>query len=234
LKPSSPRTEIKPIPISIPQKDEKLSPETVQAPIPLDTDINFLEVEIDPTQLDISIEPIDNEKIELQNVLMNKKPEKIEPRYDKTKLHNIFSGTEQATPQKPVKPATAATKPISVPDEPIFEVISASDDEPEKSNSAAITIYPEDDKPEIVALEVDKSVKPVKQPEQKVDPETLYQELINLEGKRYSLERNIRDLKRDRENNKISDAQYKSKLNNLVKELQIISKRIEDIRSHLD
>ncbi|NVM56299.1 MAG: hypothetical protein HWN66_21560 [Candidatus Helarchaeota archaeon] len=66
------------------------------------------------------------------------------------------------------------------------------------------------------------------------DPEILYQELISLEGKRYSIERSIRDLKTDRENGILSDQEYKEKLSQLLNKLQTISKRIEVIRETLD
>jgi len=66
------------------------------------------------------------------------------------------------------------------------------------------------------------------------DPETLYQELISLEGKRYSIERSIRDLKSDRENGILSDQEYKEKLSQLLNKLQTISKRIDVIRETLD
>jgi hypothetical protein len=66
------------------------------------------------------------------------------------------------------------------------------------------------------------------------DPETLYQELISLEGKRYSIERSIRDLKTDRENGVLSDQEYKGKISQLLDKLQTISKRIEEIRKKLD
>ena len=66
------------------------------------------------------------------------------------------------------------------------------------------------------------------------DPETLYQELISLEGKRYSIERSIRDLKTDRENGVLNDGEYKDKISQLLNKLQTISKRIEEIRKKLD
>ncbi|MHA1264258.1 MAG: hypothetical protein ACTSRS_03405 [Candidatus Helarchaeota archaeon] len=66
------------------------------------------------------------------------------------------------------------------------------------------------------------------------DAETLYQELISLEGKRYSIERSIRDLKTDRENGILSDQEYKQKLSGLLEKLQKISKRIDAIRETLD
>lgn len=65
-------------------------------------------------------------------------------------------------------------------------------------------------------------------------PETLYQELISLEGKRYSIERSIRDLKTDREKGVLSDQEYKEKLSQLLNKLQGISKRIGEIREKLD
>ena len=67
-----------------------------------------------------------------------------------------------------------------------------------------------------------------------MEPETLYQELISLEGKRYSIERSIRDLKSDRENGILSDQEYKEKLSQLLNKLQTISKRIDVIRETLD
>ncbi|MHA1132276.1 MAG: hypothetical protein ACTSQQ_15930, partial [Candidatus Helarchaeota archaeon] len=66
------------------------------------------------------------------------------------------------------------------------------------------------------------------------DAESLYQELISLEGKRYSIERGIRDLKTDRENGVISDHEYKDKLSQELNKLQSISKRIGEIREKLD
>ncbi len=71
-------------------------------------------------------------------------------------------------------------------------------------------------------------------PASSADAETFYQELISLEGKRYSIERSIRDLKTDRENGILSDQEYKEKLSQLVNKLQTISKRIEVIREKLD
>jgi predicted nucleic acid-binding Zn-ribbon protein len=70
--------------------------------------------------------------------------------------------------------------------------------------------------------------------EASADPEMLYQELISLEGKRYSIERSIRDLKTDRENGVLNDAEYKDKISQLLNKLQTISKRIEEIRKKLD
>ncbi|MFX1294357.1 MAG: hypothetical protein ACFFD2_05825 [Promethearchaeota archaeon] len=67
-----------------------------------------------------------------------------------------------------------------------------------------------------------------------LNAETLYQELITLEGKRYSIERSIRDLKTDRENELISDQEYKEKISQFLNKLQTISKRIGEIRGILD
>jgi len=66
------------------------------------------------------------------------------------------------------------------------------------------------------------------------DSETLYQELISLEGKRYSIERSIRDLKTDRENGVLNDQEFKGKISQLLDKLQTISKRIDEIRKKLD
>jgi hypothetical protein len=83
-------------------------------------------------------------------------------------------------------------------------------------------------------LEVASSRSTGSQAESGSDAETLYQELISLEGKRYSIERSIRDLKNDRENGILSDQEYKEKLSQFLDKLQNISKRIDVIRETLD
>lgn len=62
------------------------------------------------------------------------------------------------------------------------------------------------------------------------DKDTLYQELIALEGKRYSLERNFKDLEKDYNKGSISELDFKNKNNNLKNQLNTITKRINSIR----
>ena len=62
------------------------------------------------------------------------------------------------------------------------------------------------------------------------DKDTLYQELIALEGKRYSWERNFNDLEKDYNKGSISELDFKNKNNNLKNQLNAITSRINRIR----
>jgi len=62
------------------------------------------------------------------------------------------------------------------------------------------------------------------------DKDALYQELIALEGKRYSLERNFKDLEKDYNKGSISELDFKNKNNNLKNQLNTITSRINKIR----
>jgi predicted transcriptional regulator len=62
------------------------------------------------------------------------------------------------------------------------------------------------------------------------DKDTLYQELIALEGKRYSLERSFKDLEKDYNKGSISELDFKNKNNNLKDQLNTITSRINKIR----
>ncbi|MHA1271130.1 MAG: hypothetical protein ACTSPY_15155 [Candidatus Helarchaeota archaeon] len=222
-------SQFKSVPVSPTIKPEPIPTSPVQTSISLD-DISErpLEVEIDSSQLEPHLE---EDNINLQAILSDKKPQKIESRTDKDTLFNIFSGIDSKDELEQVNDELT---PIPAPTDSPFKVISPPNDQIVKPTP--ITIYPDDDsdEQEVIQLTIDDDTSNVNISQTEVDPETLYQELINLEGKRYSLERSIRDLKRDREIGKISDNEYKSKLNKLVKDLKSISKRIEDIREHLD
>lgn len=62
------------------------------------------------------------------------------------------------------------------------------------------------------------------------DKDTLYQELIALEGRRYSLERNFKDVEKNFNKGSISDADFKRQNNILKKQLNEITSRINNIR----
>jgi hypothetical protein len=102
----------KPIPVQIPSTQKPAPIEPIQAPINLDND--SLEVEIDPKQLDLSIEPVEEEP-NLGNILSNKKETKPSPRYDKDRLFNILSGQEASE----AKPTSSQSSQDS-----LFEVVS--------------------------------------------------------------------------------------------------------------
>ena len=62
------------------------------------------------------------------------------------------------------------------------------------------------------------------------DKDTLYQELIALEGRRYSLERNFKDIEKNFNKGSISEADFKRQNNILKKQLDEITSRINNIR----
>ncbi|NVM18380.1 MAG: hypothetical protein HWN80_11740 [Candidatus Lokiarchaeota archaeon] len=62
------------------------------------------------------------------------------------------------------------------------------------------------------------------------DKDALYQELIALEGRRYSLERNFKDIEKNFNKGSISEADFKRQNNILKKQLNEITLRINNIR----
>jgi len=62
------------------------------------------------------------------------------------------------------------------------------------------------------------------------DKDSLYQELIALEGRRYSLEKTFKELERNYNKGSIADLQYKNQSDNLKKKLNDITSRINKIR----
>jgi hypothetical protein len=62
------------------------------------------------------------------------------------------------------------------------------------------------------------------------DKDSLYQELIALEGRRYSLERNFKDIEKNFNKGSISEADFKRQNNILKKQLNEITSRINNIR----
>jgi len=62
------------------------------------------------------------------------------------------------------------------------------------------------------------------------DKDTLYQELIALEGKRYSLERSFKDLEKGFNKGSLSNAEFKSQNNDLKAKMSEITSRINKIR----
>jgi hypothetical protein len=63
------------------------------------------------------------------------------------------------------------------------------------------------------------------------DKDALYQELIALEGRRYSLERNFKDVEKNYNKGSISEADFKRQNNILKKQLNEITTRINNIRN---
>ena len=62
------------------------------------------------------------------------------------------------------------------------------------------------------------------------DKDSLYQELIALEGRRYSLEKNFKDLERNYTGGSIADSEYKNRSEDLKNKQDEITSRINRIR----
>jgi len=62
------------------------------------------------------------------------------------------------------------------------------------------------------------------------DKDTLYQELIALEGRRYSLEKNFKEIEKSYNMGSIDDFDYKSQSDDLKEKLDKITSRINRIR----
>ena len=62
------------------------------------------------------------------------------------------------------------------------------------------------------------------------DKDSLYQELIALEGKRYSLEKTFKQLERNYNDGSISEIEYKNRSDNLKNQQNEITSRINSIR----
>ncbi|MHA1378835.1 MAG: hypothetical protein ACTSRG_10675 [Candidatus Helarchaeota archaeon] len=167
---------------------------------------------------------------------------------DSSKLFGLFSKpVAEKIQEKPVKPATLGFKsvspiyvskpaPKSVPTQPIpVKPIFMKSVAPKP-----VPITPELGKPvsnktiapkpvEIIPISIESSALP-----QTNDPETLYHELISLQGKRYGLERNIKELKSLHQSGSMTEEEYKQKLSLKLEELKKISAKIERIREKLE
>ncbi|MCK4481383.1 MAG: hypothetical protein KAV01_12715, partial [Candidatus Lokiarchaeota archaeon] len=62
------------------------------------------------------------------------------------------------------------------------------------------------------------------------DKDSLYQELIALEGKRYSLEKNFKEIEKSYSAGSFSDIEYNKRSEELRGKLDIITSRINKIR----
>ena len=136
-------------------------------------------------------------------------------------LFNVFSsvGKSKETSEDAAKP-----KPKVVKTEEKKEEMK-SKETPHPISNATSFINFNDSKTQ------DEELYPTKEIEElSTDKDALYQELIALEGRRYSLEKNFKDLERGYNKGSISDSEYKNKNNKLKSQLDEITSRINNIR----
>ncbi|MFX0132559.1 MAG: hypothetical protein ACFFDN_02815 [Candidatus Hodarchaeota archaeon] len=157
---------------------------------------------------------------------------------DSSKLYDLFSKpiTEhvQVVPVKPAPSAFKSVTPVQIlKPTPKPVPIQPKPVKPVAMKSVAPKLVPI--KPvEISVPELDEIVpEPAVGPESD-DPEALYHELISLQGKRYGLERSIKDLKALHQSGSITEDEYKQKLSSKLDDLKKISAKIERIREKLD
>jgi len=140
-------------------------------------------------------------------------------------LFNVFSSVGAKTKEKPQEIIGFTEKPIKIEEKKKEEKKkkkSKNVQEPTPMpfidfNKSNTNIEPDLETPNLDNLSDDK--------------DALYQELIALEGRRYSLERNFKDVEKNFNKGSISEADFKRQNNILKKQLNEITSRINNIRS---
>lgn len=133
----------------------------------------------------------------------------------KSSLFNVFSSVGQS-PLKSSTDSSSREKPkigifvTAQEEEPQQEVASLSKNSLESESQAGDSLEMGEDLP--------------------LDKDSLYQELIALEGKRYSMEKSFKELERSYDKGSISAAQYRSQSEKLRIQLKQISDKINKIR----
>ncbi|MFX1451190.1 MAG: hypothetical protein ACFFCM_10135 [Promethearchaeota archaeon] len=242
IKPTSvPVSGLAPKPIPIPKPVPVAQPVSKPEPVPIPKPIPVSKPTEIPTPVPLtdlpasSVEEIKHVRPELDSVLTDKK---IDEEKDTSKLFGLFSKPVpepvQVIPEKPSPSGFKSVTPIPIP-KPTLEPVPVQPTlvKPTTMKSIVPKLIPI--KPvEISVPELDAIVpEPIEVPESD-DPEALYHELISLQGKRYGLERSIKDLKALHQSGSITENEYKQKLSSKLNDLKKISAKIERIREKLD
>ncbi len=205
----------KPVPVEIPKPVPVEIPKPVPVEIPKPVPVEIpkpVPIEI-PKPVPVEIPEPAQKPILVPKPISSSKPVKTQEK--KEKLFGLFS---QPTPeQKPI--------PINL-DGPVSVEISEPTIGPSKTPSKPPS--PFNSSGTSPSISIQPSSAEVK------DQDKLYQELITLEGKKYSLERKLRDLKAIFDSGAMTESQYKSSSNEKLAELKGISAEIDKIRDQLD
>jgi hypothetical protein len=179
----------------------------------------------------------------------------IEEPLEKTKPPEDFEKSEKMKGIAEVEVEETDATPQKTPKTDLFSVFSSmgtktsqNTQKPSKSSESIRTFIPGADKSrKIEKIPMEEHQKNIPQPpspepeyseklespnldELPRDKDSLYQELIALEGKRYSIERKYKSLKDRYENGNIGDSEFKSEDGKLKNELNEITKKITNIR----
>jgi len=141
-------------------------------------------------------------------------------------LFNVFSSMGNKSSRKPQEIISSTKKQVVIEEKKRDDKKKKKDNNVQESNVTPFINFNNVN----VSDEPDFSTPSLDSPIISNDKDTLYQELIALEGKRYSLERNFKDLETDYNKGSISELDFKNKNNNLKNQLNTISSRINKIR----
>lgn len=126
------------------------------------------------------------------------------------------------------KPVEKTSTPVELPRlEPIKEKKEKEVKKKKKEIDAMPFVDFGSDEPEIGTQEESTSISSEELP---TDKDTLYQELIALEGRRYSLEKNFKEVEKSYNMGSIDDFDYKNRSDDLNSKLDGITSRINKIR----
>jgi hypothetical protein len=142
-------------------------------------------------------------------------------------LFNVFSSMGNKGSNKPQEIISSTKKQIVIEEKKKDDKKKKKDKDFQKSDVTPFINFNDvnvSDKPDFSSPGIDSPII-------SNDKDTLYQELIALEGKRYSLERNFKNLEKDYNKGSISELDFKNKNNNLKNQLNAITSRINKIRS---
>jgi len=220
----------KPVPLDTPTPESKPAPTSKPLVIPKPVPITEVPMKT-PTEPEYK-------GSELTSVLSAKK--KVEKK-DSSKLFGLFSKpTTEEVQTKPITPAPSGFKSVSMPKTvstpiPKLVPIQPAQVKPTVMKSVTpmktVTPKPVSVKPIEITPEPSTTESTTPQPG---DAEVLYHELISLQGKRYGLERSIKELKALHQSGSMTEAEYKQKLSAKLEELKKISAKIERIREKLE
>ncbi len=140
-------------------------------------------------------------------------------------LFNVFSSMGNKGSSKPQEIISSTKKQVVIEEKKRDDKKKKKDNDFQESNVTPFINFNDvnvSDEPDFSAPSLDNLSN---------DKDTLYQELIALEGKRYSLERSFKDLEKDYNKGSISELDFKDKNNSLKNQLNAITSRINKIRS---
>jgi len=189
-------------------KEEKEVPFSIKKPKVVEQP----DIPIKPKITSVSIEEVETEEI----------------RSTGTDLFNVFSSVGEKTTEKLPK-VNEVFEPLPVKQK------KEKDEKKKKKEEKELVKKPEakpfiefgGSKPEIISYNESETTITEQLPK---DKDSLYQELIALEGKRYSLEKNFNEIEKSYNAGSINDSEYQNQSEELREKLENITLRINKIR----